>query len=44
MLNIPLMQNNIEQEDISALIDFLRTTDRFTNGPKVQEFEAAWSA
>lgn len=44
MLNIPLMQNNIEQEDISSLIDFLRTTDRFTNGPKVQEFETAWSA
>lgn len=43
MLNIPLMSNNISQEDKDALIDFLKTSDRFTNGPKVQEFEQAWS-
>ena len=43
MLNIPLMSNNILPEDIEALIDFLRTSDRFTNGPKVREFEAVWS-
>lgn len=43
MLNIPLMQNNIDQSDVEALIDFLKTSDRFTNGPKVQEFEQAWS-
>lgn len=43
MLNIPLMSDNIRSEDIEALIEFLRTSDRFTNGPKVREFERAWS-
>lgn len=43
MLNIPLMSNNILPEDKEALIDFLKTSDRFTNGPKVVEFEQAWS-
>lgn len=43
MLNIPLMSNNILPEDKEALIEFLKTSDRFTNGPKVQEFEQAWS-
>lgn len=43
MFDIPLMSNNILPEDIEALIDFLRESNRFTNGPKVQEFERAWS-
>lgn len=43
MLNIPLMSNNIQKDDVNALIDFLQTADRFTQGPKVQEFECAWS-
>lgn len=43
MLNIPLMSNNILPEDKEALIDFLRTSDQLTNGPKVREFEDAWS-
>ena len=43
MLNIPLMSNNISHSDIEILIDFLRNNDRFTNGPKVREFEKAWS-
>jgi len=43
MLNIPLMSNNILPEDVDALIDFLHQSNRFTNGPKVQEFERAWS-
>lgn len=43
MLNIPLMSNNIEKSDVEALIDFLQTSERFTNGPKVKEFEQAWS-
>lgn len=43
MLNIPLMSNNINQSDIDALIQFLQTSDRFTNGPKVREFEDAWA-
>ena len=43
MLNIPLMSNNISKDDVEKLICFLRETDRFTNGPKVREFERAWS-
>lgn len=43
MLNIPLMSDNIQREDVNALIDFLKETDRFTQGPKVQEFERIWS-
>ncbi len=43
MLNIPLMQNNIDKDDLNALIEFLQNSDRFTNGPKVREFEAAWN-
>lgn len=43
MLNIPLMSNNIDQTDIDALIDFLQTSDRFTNGPRVKEFEKKWA-
>lgn len=43
MLDIPLMSNNIQEEDIDNLIDFLKTADRFTQGPRVQAFEQAWS-
>lgn len=43
MLNIPLMSDNIQREDVNALIDFLKETDRFTQGAKVQEFEQTWS-
>lgn len=43
MLNVPLMSNNIIPEDIDVLIDFLKKTDRFTNGTKVREFEKQWS-
>ena len=42
-MNYPLMSNNIQKEDIDNLISFLQTSDRFTNGPKVREFEEAWS-
>lgn len=43
MLNIPLMSNNIQHDDIDAVIEFMRSTDRLTNGVKVVEFEEAWS-
>ena len=43
MLNIPLMDNNIMPEDIDAVVEFLHTSDRLTNGPEVVEFEKAWS-
>ena len=43
MLNLPLMSDNIVRDDIQQLINFLDTSDRFTNGPKVKEFEQLWS-
>lgn len=42
-MGYPLISNNITNEDIECLIDFLRKSDRFTNGSKVVEFEKAWS-
>lgn len=41
----PLMSNNITREDINAVIRFLAqdTIPKLTNGPKVLEFESAWS-
>lgn len=44
MIEIPLMRDNIDKSDIDSLIGFLQTNDRFTNGPKVREFEQAWSS
>lgn len=43
MLNIPLMKNNITQDDKENLINFIKESDHFTNGQKVREFEDAWS-
>ena len=39
----PLMKNIITDADKQSMIDFIKSTDRFTNGVKVREFEAAWS-
>lgn len=41
---IPLMENNIEKDDINELIEFLSQNEipKLTNGPKVVEFEAKW--
>ena len=38
----PLINNNISPEDKKVLSDFVLNTDRFTNGPKVVEFEKAF--
>jgi CDP-6-deoxy-D-xylo-4-hexulose-3-dehydrase len=38
-----LMNNNIDNDDIKHLITFLKSTKKFTNGPKVKEFEYKWS-
>ena len=38
-----LMSNNILQEDKKALINFIKSTNKFTNGIKVKEFEKKWS-
>lgn len=39
----PLINDNISQKDKEVLADFILNSNRFTNGPKVKEFEAAWS-
>lgn len=39
----PLMKDCITEEDKSEMINFIQTAGRFTNGPKVKEFEKAWS-
>lgn len=40
----PLMRNNIEREDLNALIAYLHQDDpKLTHGPKVEEFEELWS-
>ena len=37
------MKNCITEDDKRAMVDFISSTDRFTNGPKVREFEREWS-
>ena len=39
----PLMAEAIGAEERAALVDFINTTDRFTNGPEVRKFEEQWS-
>lgn len=39
----PLMSNNMTLMDRVKMAKFCMTSDRFTNGPKVKQFEAAWS-
>ena len=41
---LPLMEDNIDREDVTSLINFLSQSPipKLTNGPKVVEFENAW--
>tara|TARA_R110000824_G_scaffold153926_22_gene325803 strand:+ start:900 stop:2060 length:1161 start_codon:yes stop_codon:yes gene_type:complete len=39
----PLINDNIFQEDKECLANFILNSNRFTNGPKVKEFEKTWS-
>jgi len=41
--NWPLINDNISQTDREVLADFCLNGERFTNGPKVKEFEKIWS-
>ena len=41
--NWPLMSNNITRADKKALIKFINSSDKFTNGIKVKIFEKKWS-
>jgi CDP-6-deoxy-D-xylo-4-hexulose-3-dehydrase len=42
-LDWPLMVNNIPQEDLDVLRDFLKDSPRLTQGSHVQAFESQWS-
>jgi CDP-6-deoxy-D-xylo-4-hexulose-3-dehydrase len=46
MFYLPLMNDNIDKEDIGSVIDFLSQDKipKLTNGPKVIEFESAWGS
>lgn len=39
----PLMKDCITDEDKQSMINFIKNTNRLTNGPKVKEFEQKWS-
>jgi len=39
----PLINDNITEQDKVVMSDFILNSNRFTNGPKVKEFEKAWS-
>lgn len=39
----PLMKNAVTWSDKYQMIKFLLTSDRYTNGPRVREFEAEWA-
>lgn len=39
----PLMKNNVDLIDKLSLVNFILTSNRFTNGSKVIEFEKTWS-
>lgn len=42
-IHLPLMENNITQDDTQEMIRFLSGMPRLTQGEKVAEFEQAWS-
>ena len=43
-MKFPLMKNNLLQEDLKPVIELLMEKDpKLTAGPKVKEFEEAWS-
>jgi CDP-4-dehydro-6-deoxyglucose reductase, E1 len=42
-INLPLMDNNITQEDLNILIDFLKSCPRLTQSTNVSSFEEEWS-
>ena len=42
-LNWPLMENNIMQEDLDVLIDFLKSNPILTQSSQVRAFEEEWS-
>lgn len=43
MFKWPLINDNITEHDKKIMSDFILKSNRFTNGPKVKEFEQIWS-
>ena len=43
MFKWPLINDNITKQDKKVMSDFILNSNRFTNGPKVKEFEDLWS-
>lgn len=43
MFSWPLINDNITTRDKEVLADFILNNNRFTNGPRVKEFEETWS-
>ena len=43
MLDLPLMNNNITEDDVNCLIEFLKNNTIYTQGKFVGEFERKWS-
>ena len=41
--NWPLINDNITEQDKKVMSNFILNSNRFTNGPKVKEFEQIWS-
>lgn len=41
--SLPLMENNITEDDLAVLIDFLKQNPRLTQSENVKEFEREWS-
>ena len=39
----PLMENTIGNKEKTALVEFIRKSDRFTYGEEVLDFEKKWS-
>lgn len=39
----PLMKDCFTEDDRKSLVDFIQSSTRYTNGPKVVEFEKKWS-
>ena len=44
MFKWSLINDNITQSDKKVMSDFILNTNRFTSGPKVKQFEEAWSS
>ncbi len=40
----PLMKDCITDKDKRRMLDFIATSNRYTNGPRVRQFEQEWSA